>query len=217
MTDDTRPVVLFGLGTMAQRMKYYLGTVMGREVVAATVDREHATVAAFEGLPVVPFDALAERFAPEAHAIFVCVGYADRNAGRERLFARAEALGYATPAAVDPRAMVNDAAIGAGSWIGEGVMLGVGSRVGRGCLINPGTAIAHHSELGDFCYAAGNVTVAGNCRIGARTMLGAGAVVRDGIEIAAGSLIGAGAVVLRSIETPGVYTGNPARQIKSRA
>ncbi|WP_341214061.1 NeuD/PglB/VioB family sugar acetyltransferase [uncultured Limimaricola sp.] len=215
MIETHKPVVLFGLGSMSQRLRYYLDVVMDRRVVAVTVDREHATVQDFEGLPVVPFDRVQEFFPPETHAMFVCVGYADRNIGRARVFAAAREMGYELPAAIDPRAIRNNAAIGDGSWIAEGVMLGVFSRIGCGCLINPGTAIAHHTAVGDFCYLAGNVTIAGDCRIGERTMLGAGAIVRDGVEIAPGSLIGAGAVVLRSIETSGIYTGNPARLIKS--
>lgn len=52
--------------------------------------------------------------------------------------------------------------------------------------------------------------------IGARAWIAAEAFVGPGVCIAEGSVVGARAVVLRDTQAWGVYTGNPAQQIKTR-
>jgi acetyltransferase-like isoleucine patch superfamily enzyme len=50
-------------------------------------------------------------------------------------------------------------------------------------------------------------------RIGNRVSIGSNATILP-VSICDGVVIGAGAVVTRSIETPGIYAGNPARFLR---
>lgn len=104
--------------------------------------------------------------------------------------------------------------------IGEGVVLlacavlDQRAKLGRNCFLSLASTISHDTIIGDSTYISPKATVCGNCRIGRRVFLGAGCVIRDGITICDDAVVGAGAVVVKDIVCPGVYVGNPARQLK---
>ena len=53
-----------------------------------------------------------------------------------------------------------------------------------------------------------------NVKIKSFVYIGAGTTIKDHIEICSNVLIGCGAVVTKSITTPGIYAGVPAKLIK---
>ena len=60
----TKPVVLFGTGSLAQLAYHYLTHDSDRDVVAFVVDREHRKDEEPLGLPVVATDEVVDRFPP---------------------------------------------------------------------------------------------------------------------------------------------------------
>lgn len=112
-------------------------------------------------------------------------------------------------AVVDP-----DAVVGEGAVLLACAVLDQRVRLGRNCFLSLASTISHDTIIGDSTYISPKATVCGNCKIGERVFLGAGCVIRDGITICDDAVIGAGAVVVNDVVFPGVYAGNPARQLK---
>lgn len=106
------------------------------------------------------------------------------------------------------------AKVGAGAVLLANTVLDQRVELGNNCFLSLAATISHDTVVGDSTYVSPKATVCGNCRIGRRVFLGAGCIIRDGIEICDDAVVGAGAVVVKDIVQPGVYVGNPARQLK---
>jgi acetyltransferase-like isoleucine patch superfamily enzyme len=120
--------------------------------------------------------------------------------------------------------------IGAGSFIGPFVEIQRGAVVGDRCRVQSHSFICELVTIGDDCVVAhgvmfindtfasggparGNKAAWRETRIGNRVSIGSNATILP-VSICDDVVIGAGAVVTRSITTPGVYAGNPARKLR---
>ncbi len=104
--------------------------------------------------------------------------------------------------------------IGKGSIVCKGSSLTVDTEIGEGVLINVGALVGHDSSIGDYSTLSPRAMIAGNTKIGQRCTLGAGSFVLEGIKITDDTKIAPLSGVYRNIDKPGVYSGNPARQIR---
>jgi len=123
-----------------------------------------------------------------------------------------------------------------GCKIGEGAFIGPFVEIQRDATIGPRTRIQSHSfvcelvTIGEDCVIAHGVmfindTFAGGApargnrslwkptRLGNRVFVGSNATILP-VEICSDVVIGAGSVVTQDIVSPGVYVGNPARQLR---
>ena len=70
-----KDIVIFGAQEFAEIAHYYFTHDSDRRVVAFTVDGDYMDAPLFEGLPVVPFEEVAERYPPSRNGMFVAIGY----------------------------------------------------------------------------------------------------------------------------------------------
>ncbi|MBH3284021.1 N-acetyltransferase [Serratia marcescens] len=117
----------------------------------------------------------------------------------------------------------------------DNVFIGPFVEIQKGCVIGSGSRVQSHTficenvTLGQNCFIGHNVTFANDLfHSGApdpsrsswiNIFLGNSVIIGSGVTILAphicsGSVIGAGSVVVKSIETKGIYAGNPARLIR---
>jgi acetyltransferase-like isoleucine patch superfamily enzyme len=120
--------------------------------------------------------------------------------------------------------------------IGDGCFIGPFVEIQRGVVIGARTKVQSHSfvcelvTVGNDCFighgvkfvndlfvnggpAHGDRSLWRSTHIGQRVSIGSGAVILP-VTICDGAVIGAGAVVTKSIHSPGIYAGNPARLIR---
>lgn len=214
----SRPVVLFGAGTFASLVRHCLVNDARREVVAFTVDGAYLERDNHDGLPLVAFESVTERFPPEVCDMVVSLGYARMNALRQERLQQARQLGYRVGSYVSSRASLwPDTAIRDNTLVYEGCVLQSYVEVGENVILRAGANIGHHSTVGSHSFVASGVVTGGRVKIGERCFVGLGAVLRDGITLGARSFIGAGAVVLGDTEPDSVYVGNPARRLEKRS
>lgn len=111
------------------------------------------------------------------------------------------------------------------AWIARGASLGDGSvimaravvnrcNIGRDAVVNTGAIVEHGCTIGDNVFIGPGAVVCGEVVLGNDVFIGAGAVVRQGLVIQSGVIVGMGSVVVSSLESAGVYAGNPAKRIK---
>jgi len=110
---------------------------------------------------------------------------------------------------VDPTAQ-----IGQGCVVYPGGLIDANVILSENTILNIGCTIAHDSFIGKHCFLSPRVAVAGFVKTGNQCVLGINATVIDNIFIADQVQIGGGAVVIKSIETAGLYVGNPARLVR---
>jgi sugar O-acyltransferase (sialic acid O-acetyltransferase NeuD family) len=201
-------VVVFGTGSMAELLDFYLTHDSPHEVVAFTAT-EPLEAEEFRGRPLVSFESVTDLYAPGDHAMFVAVGYSKRNTLRSRFYSEAKDKGYELVSYVSSRATAWSE-VGENCSVFEGATIAPFATVGNDVCVWNGAHVGHHDEIADHCFLAPRATVAGFVSMGERAFIGAGATVRDGVHIAEGTLVGAGATVLRDTEPNEVYVSGRA-------
>jgi sugar O-acyltransferase (sialic acid O-acetyltransferase NeuD family) len=204
----TRPLVIFGAGDIAQLAHYYFTHDSEYSVEAFTVDAAYLKESEYCGLPVVPFEQVAERFPPREYELFIALSYAKLNALRRAKYEAAKALGYRLATYVSSHATVlNDGRIGDNCFILEDNTIQPFSQIGNNVTLWSGNHIGHHSRIEDHCFIASHVVVSGGVEIGASCFVGVNVTLRDHIKIGARCVLGAGALLLADAEPEGVYLG----------
>ena len=205
-----KPLLVFGLGELAEMAQYYFAQHAARAVAAFTVDAAYAVADHFAGLPVLAFDEAQRRCSPATHELFVAVGYAQRNRVRQRIVQQAQALGYTLPSFVHESAVVaHNARIGANCMLREVAVVSPFARLGDGVIVGMQAGISHHARVDGHAWLAAGSTVCGSAHLGERCFLGAGATVRDKVRVGAGCIVGAGALILGDCAPDGVYVAAP--------
>jgi sugar O-acyltransferase (sialic acid O-acetyltransferase NeuD family) len=205
------PLVLFGNGSVAAATHLLLTHDSPYEVVAFTVDRDFIKEPTLNGLPVVPFDEVIVRYAPDQFDMHIAVGHVHINRVRAERYYQAKALGYALVNYISTYALTwPGLEIGDNCKVGPNATINPFARLGNDVRIGTGSNVGHHTVLGDHCSLASNVTIAGNVTVGPYCLIGANATIRDRVTIARECVIGAGAVILADTKEREVYLGQPA-------
>lgn len=195
-----KDIVIFGAGGMAQTVHALLRHHGTATVAAFTVDGAYIKSAQFDGLPIVPFDALSARFPPDRYDLSIAIGQADRNRARARVFDAALAAGYTLRSYIDPSVRVYDSTrFGRGCLIFDGVSLQPFAEIGDNVVVRPLAYIGHHAVIEPHAFVAPHAALLGYSRIGAFSFIGASATISSRVQIGAGCLIGAGAVVTQDL------------------
>lgn len=210
-----KPLIIFGSGEIAQLAHYYFSTDSNYEVVAFTVDAAYISATEFCGLPVVPFEELANLYSPDSHEIFVALSYSKLNQLRKEKYLAAKALGYRIASYVSSHATVlNDGRIGDNCFILEDNTIQPFVTIGNNVTLWSGNHIGHHSTIHDHCFIASHVVISGGVDIGESCFIGVNATLRDHIKVGEKCVIGAGALLLADAEPEGVYIGPATERAK---
>jgi sugar O-acyltransferase (sialic acid O-acetyltransferase NeuD family) len=208
-------LVIFGSGDIAQLAYYYFSTDSNYEVVAFTVDAAYMTETVFCGLPVVPFEGVAQNYSPDGCDFFVALSYSKLNAVRKEKYLAAKTLGYRLASFISSRATVlNEGRVGENCFIFEDNTIQPFVTIGNNVTLWSGNHIGHHSTIKDHCFIASHVVVSGGVEIGEQCFIGVNATLRDHIKIGERCVIGAGALLLADAEAEGVYIGTATERAK---
>jgi len=146
--------------------------------------------------------------------VHVAIG---NNETRTAVTGKVQTLGFQPVVLQHPSAIVEpEAAIGSGSFLSAGSIVGTRTTIGNGCIINTGATVDHDCKIGDFTHICPGVHLAGEVRVGAGTMIGIGASVIQQVTIGENCIIGAGAIVIRDVPSGMTMVGNPAAVIGNR-
>ena len=200
-----KPLVIFGAGDIAELAHFYFTRDAKAQVAAFTVDRAYLEQSSFCGLPVVAFEEVASRFAPDAHDLFIAVSYAKLNALRAEKCAAGKALGYRLRSYVSSKATVWDGfEASENCLILEDNTIQPFVRIGANVTLWSGNHIGHHAQIAENCFITSQVVISGGVQVGANAFIGVNATIRDHVKIGARAVIGAGSLVLQDVPDDGV-------------
>jgi sugar O-acyltransferase (sialic acid O-acetyltransferase NeuD family) len=203
-----KSLVIFGSGDIGQLAHYYFSTDSDYDVVAFTLDAQYITQDEFCGLPVVPFDLVAEMYPPETHDFFVALSYSKLNRLRIEKYLAAKDRGYQMASYISSYATVlNAGKIGENCFILEDNTIQPFVTIGNNVTLWSGNHIGHHSTIHDHCFIASHVVVSGGVEIGEACFIGVNATLRNHIKIEDNCVIGAGTLLLSTADADGVYIG----------
>lgn len=201
-----KKIVVFGTGSFAEVVHFYLTNDSDHQVVAFTAHGSHlAEGGELLGLPVTPFETLEERYPPDQYAMFVAVGYKGVNRVRADVCAQARAKGYELITYVSSRCTNWARSIGDNCFIFEDNTIQPFVTIGDDVVLWSGNHIGHHTSIGDHCFITSHVVVSGNVTVGPYCFLGVNATLRDSITVGEACVIGAGAIIMKSTQPREVY------------
>jgi sugar O-acyltransferase (sialic acid O-acetyltransferase NeuD family) len=211
-------VVIFGTGDYGRIAERYLRADSPHDVVAFTVNREYIDRDELNGLPIVPFEELAEHHPPDAVEMFVAMGFSSVNRARARVYGECKERGYSLITYVNSQAMFwADVPIGDNSFVFEANVVQPGVSIGADVVLWSGNHIGHDVTIGDHSFVASHAVISGHVTIGERCFIGVNVTVRDGVHIAPDCVIGGGAVIMKDTEEGAVHSvrGTEPRGLKS--
>ncbi|MGZ4314398.1 MAG: acetyltransferase [Gaiellaceae bacterium] len=200
-------VVLFGTGDFARVAAVYLRDDSPHDVAAFTVHEEYIDAPDLLGVPVVPFERLAETHPPGDNAMFIAIGFSGINRRRAELYSECKSRGYDLITYVSSRAFVSKGVeFGDNCFVFEANVIQPFARIGCDVVLWSGNHIGHDATIEDHCFLASHVVVSGNVTIGERAFIGVNATLRDGVTVAPDCVIGAGALIMKDTVEGGVYS-----------
>ncbi len=209
---SAKPLVLFGVGELAEIAAYYFEVESERRVEAFTIDAAHVKETTFLGRPVVPFESISDELAPSNHDMFVAVGYSRINALRQEKCEAARASGYQLASYVSSKASVaKNASWGWNAFILEDNTVQPFVKIGNGVTLWSGNHIGHHAAISDFVFISSHVVISGGVKVGERTFMGVNATTNDHINIGARCIIGSGSLVTKDLPDESVLSAEPAK------
>ena len=139
----------------------------------AFLDDGDATI--IDGVHVIGKTDDMASFYPEYTLLLVTIG---NNALRERLYKKAESIGFMFPSIIHPSAYISPYAhIGSGCVILNNVVVQNNAKCGDGCILNPGVELHHDSSIGSYCLIYTNSVVRSLTTVGDRVWIGSTATV----------------------------------------
>src|SRR5687768_346037 len=89
-----KPAIIFGTGSFAEVVQFYLTHDSAYSVVAFTATGDSIKESSFLGRPVIAFEEVQKDFPVTSHEMFVAIGYRRLNRLREQYCSEARAKGY---------------------------------------------------------------------------------------------------------------------------
>ncbi|MHC8492107.1 acetyltransferase [Thalassospira sp. SM2505] len=204
-----RNAIIFGTGSLAEVIHFYLENDSNYKVVGFTVSDDHFDTAgsdSFRDLPLVAFSDVVDRFSPAECDMFIAVGYVKLNQLREKFAAEAQAKGYRLLSYVSSRATTwGDTVIGENVFIFEDNTIQPFVTIGDGTILWSGNHIGHHSNIGPFCFITSHVVVSGHCQVGARCFVGVNSTISEDTIIADDNIIGPCSLIQKNTKPSEVY------------
>lgn len=203
-----KPVVIFGLGSYARVAKVYLDADSDYTVVAYTANAQYIEQNTLLGLPVVPFETLAQTYPPGEFTLLVAVGASGMNQRRAQVYQQCKQMGYDFVRYVNSTVRLwGEVEIGENTFIFEDNVIQPFVNIGANTVLWSGNHIGHDTTIGDHVFIASHAVISGHCTIGDYCFLGVNATLIDHITLAPYTLVGAGAMITRGTEEKSAHVG----------
>lgn len=210
-------LVIIGNGSYSGMMKRYIELTEFGKVHAFAVDEECIQERILDGVPVISFEQLRQRYLPEKTQLVMGIGYAQMGRIRKKVFEKCKVWGYHFINYIHPTAIIEkNVRLGEGNNILEGVILEESVQLGNANLLFGGSLVAHETIVGDYNTLSVKSVVAGCARIADNCFLGAASTVRDHVVLADYVLIGASAYAFKDMGTYAVVVPEKSKILSDR-
>lgn len=207
-----KKLIIFGAGDIAQLAKYYFDIDSDYTVVAFTVDENFIKSDQFEGLPLVAFEQIVDKYSPADHALFIAVSYSKMNTFRQQKYLESKDKGYKLATYLSTKcSYLSQFPLGDNCFILEDNTIQPYVEIGSNITLWSGNHIGHHSRIESHNFISSHVVISGHCTVKSNCFLGVNSTVHNNVIIENGCLIGAGAVVTKNTLPKQVIL--PARSI----
>ena len=199
-----KKLVIFGNTVVAELAHYYFTRDGDYEVIAFTVDRSYVNNEQFNGIPLMAFEDLEEKYDKNSFELFLAIGPNKMNSIRERKFIEAKSKGYSFASYISKNAIVHSE-LGENCLVADGVIINPFSTIGSNNFFWEQALICNYAEIKDHCYFSPKITVSSYCMIENNAVIGTNSVVKARVKVAHKSLVGASSYISKNTKKDGVY------------
>lgn len=210
-----KDLVIFGAGKIAEVVYYYARHECGLNVKAFTVDATFAQGTGFDGLPLIAFEEIAEKFPPSEYDMFIALGYHDMNRLREQKCREAIAKGYKLISVISPKANVpSNVVVGANCFIMPPAIIHPCVTIEDNTFVWSGALVGHHSHIGANNWITSGANIGGGVTIGSNCFLAMNATIAHSVKLGHACFIGANALVTKHLEDKQVVIAENHKPVK---
>ncbi|GHN00248.1 hypothetical protein WSM22_17370 [Cytophagales bacterium WSM2-2] len=208
-----KKLIIFGTGDIGQIANFYFKIDSDYEPVAFTINRDYIKESTFEGLPVVPFEEIENKYSPEEFEIFIALSYSQMNKLRTAKYEEAKSKGYKIATYISSKCIyLSQYKAGENCFIFENNVVQPFVKIGNNVTIWSGNHIGHHSVIEDNNFISSHVVISGHCHVEPFCFLGVNSTLAHKVRITSETLLGAGAIITKDTEFAGVYV--PAKTVR---
>lgn len=199
-------IIIFGVSQLASLAHFYFEHDSPHQVVAFTVDRDYIIDDNFQGLPVVAFEEIEEKFPPKDYKMFLPISFKRMSHLRREKFETAKSKGYSCVSYISSKATTwPDLNVGENCFIFEDNTIQPFVTIGNNCVLWSGNHIGHHTVIKDHVFITSQVVISGCCEIGEHSFFGVNSTIRDETIIGPETLVGMGAVITKDTPSQSVW------------
>jgi sugar O-acyltransferase (sialic acid O-acetyltransferase NeuD family) len=196
----SRKLLIFGSAEIAELARFYFDLDSSFDVVAFVVDDEFYSETTFQGLDVVPWSDVLNKYPPSDYSMHVALSYRGLNSLRESKFKQCQIAGYELVSYVSSKATTfPDLKLGSNCFILENQNIQPRVTIEDNVMLWAGNHVGHGSTIKEHAYLASHVVISGHVEIGRRCFIGVNATIRDFLVVGDDTFIGMGAIVTRNL------------------
>jgi sugar O-acyltransferase (sialic acid O-acetyltransferase NeuD family) len=196
-------IVIFGDTSFAAIVAEYINSEKENRVVAFTLDAEYINDRkTFEGVPLVAFEHINEKYPPENYKLLIAVSAGSKAKHlNSKKFDEAKSKGYQFFTFIHSTSFIADTAkLGENVLIFPHVIVEPRAIINNGVIVRSAAYVSHETEIGAFSYLAPRATFSGKIKTGSHCFFGTNSTIRDGLTIGDDVIIGAGATALKNLD-----------------
>lgn len=195
-----KPVIIFGIGKIAEVIHYYITNDTNLKIAAFTCDDEYVNSGEYLGYKVVKFSEVQNLYPPSNYDMFVALGYHNMNSIRASRCMQAKEKGYNLISVIsDKSGIPKGTVIGENCFIMNNVCIHPRVHIGNNVFVWSGVVIGHHTSIGDNCWLTSGANIAGCVKIGNNCFFAINSTVVDNILIGNDCFLGANTLAAKNL------------------
>lgn len=211
----SKKIVLFGTGKIADVIFYCATHECQLDIAAFTLDEAYMQSDTFNGLPVVPFEQIQDKYPPSEYDMFIAIGYHDLNRIRAKKCQEATDKGYNLISVVSPLAhLPSNVSYGRNCFIMAPAIVHPCVVLGDNVFVWSGALVGHHSEVGNHNWITSGANIGGNVKVGENCFIAVNACIGHSVEIGSACFIGANTLVTKHLADQQVVIAESSKPIK---
>jgi sugar O-acyltransferase (sialic acid O-acetyltransferase NeuD family) len=204
----TKKLILFGDSAYAEIAYEYFTHDSEYEVVAFTVSEKYLKKTCLFDLPIIPFEKIEDKYAPEDHHMHIALVYNSLNRVRVKFYTQAKKKGYKLANYISSKAFIwHNVEIGDNCFIFEDNTIQPFVKIGNNNVFWSGNHIGHHSTIESHNFISSHVVVSGFCEIGNANFIGVNSTMGNNLKMGDDCLIGSFVHIVRAVRDGSLIRG----------
>lgn len=211
-------IIIFGTGKGADIATRYFRHDTGHEIVAYTTHAKYITGDQFNGLPVVPFEEVEQKYPPVEYLMFAPLGYDQMNKLRQQVYEEGKQKGYSFATYVHSSVKtIEPLVVGENCFILENQTINLDVKIGNNVTMWSSNQVGDRSVIEDHVWISSEVCISGDVHVKSNSVLAVNCTISNNVVIERENFIGACALIIKSTQPQDVYlvSGTPKAPLNS--